>query len=130
MEDKAGVSVVEARPFGAGGPPDEVLIATPVFRYGLSKSMLPTRGDARLVIQAEGERAPLAEIPFGAAQTSNGFLVFEVGGAAPGVRYDAHIALGDERILIFRGAELFRLAIDDPGYRAMPAGGAPVCGAA
>jgi hypothetical protein len=119
----AAMSSLAARPLGSNEPPTEVFLPTPVFQYGLKKGLLPPWPDLRIEIVAEGGEVALdASVDDG--RSAGGFLLFELADVRAGVRYDASLVHRGERTPLFRGAELYRLAIDDPGYRALPAGAA------
>jgi len=114
------MSAVTARPLGADEPATEVPVATPVFRYGLKKGLLasPTT-DTRLVIGPRGA-PPTVDAPLASVATVSGFLLVEVADVRPGVRYDGDIVQAGQRAPLFRDAELYRLAVDDPTCRALP----------
>lgn len=114
------MSLIRSRPLGSEDPPDEVLVTTPVFRYGIAKSAVPSRTDARVRIEAEGGGPVLADLPLHQGKAIGGFHVLDVPRTVPGARYDGFLVLGGDRVPLFLGAELYRLAIDDPSCRALP----------
>lgn len=98
-----------------------MLVRTPVFRYGLRAATCPPWTNVRLrVVRADGDPAREGEATVCEAQAVAGYLLFEFDDLAPEVRYDGFLLHDGKETPLFRGAELYRLAIDDPSYRVLP----------
>ena len=108
-----------SRPLGSEEAPNEIFVETPVFLYGLKKGLLPPWPNVRLRVVAEDGEAAL-DVPLADGRAANGFLVFEVANVRPRALYDGFLVHGGGRLALFRRAELYRLAIDDPSCRALP----------